>query len=224
MKPMTAVLTNIPGGTARRFETAADWLQSLGDVPLNRIIFDPLPGTATEADLLHFVERDKLCELIDGTLVEKPVGWAEAIIAANLIAHLNHYIMPRNLGVVSGADSTLRMASTGRIRLPDVVFVTRERIPKTRQAVPTLAPDLAVEILSPSNTTAEINQKLREYFESGTKLVWIIDPEKRTVAIYRRPGEPARILEASSVLDGEDVIPGFSVAVVELFRNVPAGS
>lgn len=57
-----------------RFDTAAEWLRALGDVPPQRIIFDPLPGTATEADLLHFVGRDKLCELVDGTLVEKPVG------------------------------------------------------------------------------------------------------------------------------------------------------
>src|SRR5437764_15378666 len=103
-----------------RFETAADWLHSLGDVPLERIVFDPWPGTATEADLLRLVEGDKLCELIDGTLVEKPRGWEESIIAANVIIEIGIYIKRTNAGVVSGADATLRMASNGRVRLPDV--------------------------------------------------------------------------------------------------------
>ncbi len=108
---------------------------------MERIIFDPWPGTATEADLLRFVERDKrLCELIDGTLVEKPVGWEEALIAMDLGTDLNVYVRSRNLGVVSGPDSTLRMASSGRIRLPDVSFVSLERLPVTRQKIPTLAP------------------------------------------------------------------------------------
>src|SRR4051812_48193852 len=104
-----------------RFDNGAEWLRALGDVPLNRIIFDPWPGTATEADLLRFVERDKrLCELIDGTLVEKPVGWIEALIAMNLATRLGIYVEDHKLGAVSGADSTLRMTS-GRVRLPDVV-------------------------------------------------------------------------------------------------------
>ncbi|CAA9388406.1 MAG: hypothetical protein AVDCRST_MAG64-1045, partial [uncultured Phycisphaerae bacterium] len=69
----------------RRFDNGAEWLAALGGVPLSRIIFDPWPGTATEADLLLFVERDKrLCELIDGTLVEKPVGYFESLIAGLL--------------------------------------------------------------------------------------------------------------------------------------------
>src|SRR5215208_4608538 len=91
----------------RHFDNGAEWLRALGGVPLQRIIFDPWPGTATEADLLRFVERDKrLCELIDGTLVEKPVGWIEAIIAMNLGTHLNIYASKHNLGAVSGADNT----------------------------------------------------------------------------------------------------------------------
>ncbi len=96
----------------RRFDNGAEWLRAFGGVPLERIIFDPWPGTATEADLLLFVERDKrLCELIDGTLVEKPVGYWEGVIAQELGRHLSNYVTPRNLGAVSGADSTMRMQS-----------------------------------------------------------------------------------------------------------------
>jgi Uma2 family endonuclease len=204
-----------------RFENAAEWLRALGDIPPERIIFNPLPGTATEDDLLHFVERDKLCELIDGTLVEKPVGYDEAIIATNLTIRLGAFVERADLGALSGADSTLRMASSGRVRLPDVAFISKERLPKKRGRVPTLAPDLAVEVLSQTNTAAEMAQKLREYFPSGTRLAWFIDPATRSVSVYHSPGDPTRVLTESDTLDGEQVVPGFTMPVADLFRNVP---
>jgi Uma2 family endonuclease len=222
---MTAVATPADFRPPRHFGNAAEWLAALGDIPLERIIFDPLPGTATEADLLRFIERDKrLCELIDGTLVEKPVGWIEAIIAMNIGTLLNIYVQPQNLGVVSGPDSTLRMPSTGRVRLPDVAFILSSRLPAIRQSVPTIAPDLAVEVLSESNTPREMELKLREYFESGARLAWIVDPVARTVAVYHAPGEPIRVLNEADQLDGEPVLPGFAAPVVAVFRGVPASS
>jgi Uma2 family endonuclease len=80
---------------------------------------------------------------------------------------------------------------------------------------------LAVEVLSPSNTAREIDQKLREYFESGTRLAWVIDPRSRTIAIYLSPDKPARTLSESEVIDGGDVLPGFSVAIAEFFKPLP---
>src|SRR3982750_4237210 len=219
---MTATLPPPAPAPPRRFDNAAEWLRALGGVPLERIIFDPWPGTATEADLLRFVERDKrLCELIDGTLVEKPVGYWETLIAQNLATDLGIYVREKGLGALAGADSTMRMASTGRIRLPDLCFVSRERLPRTREPVPTLAPDLAVEVLSEGNTAEEMLQKLREYFASGTRLAWIIDPATRTVAIYHGPEGPTRVLDERASLDGEQVIPGFTLPVTSLFLNVP---
>lgn len=207
----------------RRFDNAAEWLHALGDIPLERIIFDPWPGTATEADLLRLVERDKrLCELIDGTLVEKPVGYWEGLIAINLATALNNFVVPRNLGAVTGPDGTMRMKS-GRVRLPDVAFVRMDRLPKTREPIPSLAPDLVVEVLSESNTPAEIDQKLREYFASGTQFAWIIDPASLTVGVYRAAGEPTSVLDSSGTLDGDPALPGFTLAVSELFRNLPDG-
>lgn len=204
-----------------RFDNGDEWLRALGGVPLERVIFDPWPGSATEADLLLFVERDKrLCELIDGTLVEKPVGIWEGMIATLLSTALNNFVLPRNLGAVFGDGSTMRMKS-GRVRLPDVAFVSLARLPKTRDPIPTLGPDLAVEVLSESNTKPEIAQKLREYFESGTRLAWVVDPLPRTVAVYHGPGEPVAVIEESGSLDGEPVLPGFTLSVADLFRNVP---
>ena len=206
----------------RRFENGAEWLRALGDVPLERVIFDPWPGTATEADLLRLVERDRLCELVDRTLVEKPVGYWEALVAGVIVRILGNHVHDRRLGAVSGADSTMRMRS-GNVRLPDVAFVSNERLPKTRAPVPLLSPDLAVEVLSESNTPAEMEQKLHEYFQSGTRLVWFVDVNTRTVAVYRAPGKPAQVVDESGVLNGEDVVQGFSVHVAEWFRMLPTG-
>lgn len=217
--PLPSVVTFRP---PRRFDNAAEWLRSLGDVPLERVIFDPWPGTATEADLLRHVERDKrLCELVDGTLVEKPVGYFESRIAANLTARLLPLAHQNDLGGVSGADSTLRMVSSDRIRLPDVCFISKARLPRVWVAVPTVAPDLAVEVLSEGNTKAEMAQKLREYFDSGTRLVWFVEPRDRTVAVYHSAGEPTRVLDESGTLDGEQVVPGFTMLVADLFDGVP---
>jgi Uma2 family endonuclease len=112
------------------------------------------------------------------------------------------------------------MRSSGRVRLPDVAFVSNARVPAERPRVPTLAPDFAAEVLSESNTREEIAQKIREYFQSGTRLVWVIDPTTRSVAVYEVAGEPERTLTVNDVLDGGEVLPGFSLPVADLFRNV----
>jgi Uma2 family endonuclease len=208
-----------------KYETAADWLHELGDIPLQRIIMHPWPGTATEKDLLAFVERDKrLCELIDGTLVEKPVGYLESLIAAWLITELNNFAGPRKLGFVSGEGGMIRMIS-GRVRLPDVAFVSIDDLPDGKlpaDPIPSFPPTLAVEVLSETNTEREIQQKLREYFESGTKLAWLIQPATRTVAVYETYSEhPTRVLQENDVLDGGTVLPGFLFDVSRLFAGLP---
>jgi len=211
-----------PFRSPRHFQNAAEWLHDLGEIPLTRIIFDPWPGTATEADLLLLVERDKrLCELIDGTLVEKPVGLFESLIAANLIIELGAYVKRLGLGAVFGPDGTFRLQSSGRIRLPDVAFVSKDRLPKAGKAVPVLAPDLAIEVLSESNTRLEIDQKLKELFQSGTALAWVIDPSSRTVSVHAGASEQAGILTEADFLDGGAVVPGFKMPVADLFTNVP---
>ena len=208
-----------------KYANGAEWLHALGDIPLERVVMDPPPGTATEQDLLQFVERDKrLVELIDGTLVEKPVGYIESLIAGWLLTALNGFVMPRDLGFVSGPDGTIRMIS-GRVRLPDVAFVSMNDLPDRRlprEPIPTLAPTLAAEVLSETNTKAEIRQKLKEYFESGTRLAWIVDPRSRTIAVYEGPTEdPARVLTERDSLDGGSVLPGFTLAIIELFSKLP---
>src|SRR6266536_1289861 len=113
-----------PAASPAKYANGAEWLHALGDVPLERIVMDPAPGTATEDDLLVLVERDKrLVELIDGTLVEKAVGFDEAHIASMLIMLLGNFVVPRKLGAMFGEAAPIRM-KPGRVRLPDLSFIT----------------------------------------------------------------------------------------------------
>ena len=211
----------------RRYHDAEEWVHALGDVPLSRIVMDPPPGMATEQDLLRLVEReDRLVELVDGTLVEKPVGWMEARIAMVLAIALGNFINPRKLGYLAGAEGMLRMKG-GRIRLPDISFVSVEDVPPgtpPNQPVPELPPTLAVEVISEDNTAAEMRQKLKEYFGSGSRLVWMIYPRTRTVDVFEQLQEqPTRTLTVADVLDGGSVLPGFSIAVAEIFEPLSSG-
>lgn len=104
------------------------------------------------------------------------------------------------------------------VRGPDVSYWSAERLPLDQEpeGYPELAPDLGVEVLSPSNRMAKIREKMAEYFQRGVRMVWIVDPDDRTVAVYRSMDE-GRVLHENATLSGEDVLPGFSCRVAELF-------
>jgi Uma2 family endonuclease len=193
----------------------------VGDIPLHRIVFDPLP--ATEQDLLDLAGKtDRLYELVDGILVEKPMGYPEGFLAAALIGFLWAWVRPRNLGAVGAPDSMMRLAP-GLVRLPDVSFMRWDRFPNRQVQVsvpiPDLVPDLAVEILSPSNTADEIQRKRAEYFRRGTQLVWIIDPRARTVEVFTAP-TVSTLLHEADTLDGGTVLPGFTLPLHDLFAEL----
>ena len=211
-----------PAPSAASTETVADLLRRLGGIPARRVRLHPTPGTATERDLIAANESKfgtALCELVDGTLVEKPMGLEESGNSALLIMFLNSFVHPRRLGLVTAPDGPFRIES-GSIRLPDISFFARSppggKIPKG--PVAPVAPDLAVEVLSKSNTKAEIARKLREYFASGTRLAWIIDPKKQSVRVHTSPTESV-FLKADAVLDGGDVLPGFGLPLADLFPD-----
>jgi Uma2 family endonuclease len=194
----------------------------LGDIPLSRILAQPAPGSATEADLIEAQKRfDRLYELVDGVLVEKGMGYSESVLAVFLSRILLNFVEPRNLGLVSGADGTVRLFP-GLLRVPDVAFASWDRFPERKlpkEPIPSLAPDLAIEVLSPSNTSAEMQRKRDEYFASGVRLVWEIDPESRKVAVYSPDGAVV-VLEATQVLEGGAVLPGFKLELSELFGEL----
>src|SRR5271167_1219347 len=132
-------------------KTLADLRQRLGGIPLDRIWFHPAPGTASEKDVILAEAREnRLCELVDGTLVEKAVGFEEARLALRLGRLIDVHVDENDLGVCVGSDGMMRIAP-GLVRIPDVSFVSWDRLPgreSPREPIPGLAPDLAVEVLS----------------------------------------------------------------------------
>ena len=191
-------------------------------MPLSRIRFHPAPGTATEQDVLDLHDREgRLYELVDGVLVEKAVGFRESVLAGVLIQLLRNFLATHKLGTVTSPDGFMRL-SRGLVRIPDVAFVSWDRLPGRqipRTPIPDLAPDLAVEVLSPSNTAAEMERKRRDYFDSGCRLVWEVDPDARTVAVYTAPQQATVVAEGQS-LDGGAVLPGFTLPLAQLFAEL----
>jgi Uma2 family endonuclease len=202
--------------------TLADVVENLGGVPLDRILWNPRPGTATEEDAIRLADGEpkRLVELVDGVLVEKPMGYREGLFAASMMVYILGFVRARNLGVVGAPDALMRLAK-GQDRMPDISFTAWANLPSNDahlQRVGRYAPDLAVEILSPSNSRGEIERKRREYFAAGTKLVWIVDPDARTVAAYTDPVAHV-VLTASDTLDGGTVLPGFTLPLADLFND-----
>ena len=207
----------------RRFQTVDELVDWLGGIPGHRIRLVPVPVTATEQDVIDAAEHeDRLFELVDGVMVEKAMGYMESVLAVYLGELIGAFVRARNLGLVAGESGMLKLMPK-LIRIPDVSFVSWSRIPAgrmPREKVPPLAPDLAVEVLSESNTRAEMVRKRGEYFAAGGRLVWIVDPEPRTIEVYRPGGgEPTRLTEADT-LSGEDVLPGFSLPLKDLFAEL----
>jgi Uma2 family endonuclease len=175
---------------------------------------DPAPGTATEDDLLRS-SADIVCELVDGVLVEKATGYYESVLAAVLIGLVRDFLKHQDLGIVAAPDGMTRLMP-GLVRAPDVSFVSWSRLPGRKlplKAIPDLSPDLAVEILSASNSPQEMGRKLKEYFRAGTRQVWYADPETRKVRVYTSPEQ----MGEDDVLDGGDVLPGFKLSIREWF-------
>ena len=202
--------------------TLADLVERLGGVPLDRVRFRPAPGTATVQDVIDLAGRkEALCELVDGVLVEKVMGLYESRLACFLVMFLTPFVVHRNLGIVTGPDGTVQLMPD-LVRIPDVAYISWDRIPgrrQTREPIPELVPNLAVEILSASNTPGEMLAKRHDYFGAGVELVWEIDPVARTAAVYTAPLGPM-MLGAGDVLDGGTVLPGFALPLADLFGEL----
>jgi Uma2 family endonuclease len=213
---------SIATGSPTKVYTLADLLARLGDVPAHRILTQPPPGMAGESDVLEMQTRhQRLCELVDGVLVEKAMGYEASVLAMYIGAILTAFVQPKRLGLVSGADGMMRLFP-GLVRIPDVAFASWSRFPKRkipREPIPSLVPDLAVEVLSQSNTAAEMTRKVGEYFAAGVLLVWIVDPLQRIVTVFTAPDE-FTILTDNQELDGGNVLPGFQLKLAELFAEL----
>lgn len=202
--------------------TVADLQSHLGGIPLRRIRMYPPPGMATEKDVLEAERRTgRICELVDGILVEKTVGYFESRIAV-VIAHLiESFLETHNLGIVLGEAGALRLLLPNQVRIPDVCFIRWKRFPDRqlpREPIPSLAPDLAVEVLSEGNTEGEMQRKLHDYFSAGVQLVWYIDPRTRTARAFSAVDQ-CQVIEEGQSLSGKDLLPGFQLSLGELFAR-----
>jgi len=206
---------------AARIETLADLMKRLGDVPLQRVRYHPAPGTASVQDLLDLRSGEtRLCELVDGVIVEKAMGYLESALAYHIGIIIGNFVIPRQLGIVAGADGMMRLFPH-IVRMPDVSFVKLDRLPHgvAGMSAPLMAPNLAIEVLSKGNTRQEMRFKRKEYFAAGVELVWEVSPRIRVVNVYKSP-KSRETLRIGDVLSGEPVLPGFSVPLSDLFSVI----
>jgi Uma2 family endonuclease len=164
-------------------------------------------------------EAGEFCELVDGELVQmSPSFLPEARVVRTIFLLLGTFVLQHRLGEVFGPDLGYEL-TIHRVRAPDVSFVSAEKLATygNPQAFAKVIPDLVVEVISPEVKYGYLQRKIRDYFEAGVRLLWIVDPEMQTVTVYQSPLD-LRILIAADTLTGEPVIPGFSCPVGELFR------
>jgi Uma2 family endonuclease len=173
----------------------------------------------TDEEFMALPDDGDRYEVIDGELVNVGnSGMEHGNIGIFLGGLIEIFVRQHKLGVACDSSTAFKMKG-GNKRSPDISFVSKERLVGLKRLPKGFfdgAPDLVVEIISPGNTFEEIHNKIEEYFESGTRLLWVIHPDERYVLVYHSP-QPDRLLRGNDVLDGEDVILNFQVAVSELF-------
>lgn len=174
-------------------------------------------------DLWRMGEDDIRRELVNGEVIEMvPSGGIHGKLAAKVCKVLTDYVATHRSGevVVGDVGFVLNLrVDPERVRAPDVAYISAERLPEggLPQGFIRNAPDLAVEILSSSETSEQIQQKVRDYLEAGVRLVWIVAPEAKTVTVYRADGS-ARLLRDREFLEGEDVLSGLRIGLPDLFE------
>lgn len=181
----------------------------------------------TAEEFLVYPVHDAKAELVRGELrVTPPAGGPHGVATVNLVLALGSYVRAQGLGRVFGDGlgyELLRLPRT--VRVPDASYVRADRLPPEGigPGLLKLAPDLAIEVLSPSETASEIEEKLDDYLVSGTPLIWVVDPVRRTVMIVSSEA-PVRWLRAGDALDAAPVVPGFTCPVSEIFDGIAPGT
>jgi Uma2 family endonuclease len=178
-----------------------------------------LPMTAEE--LMQLPEHGQGCDLVDGELPEVPPsegedGHVAGEVAGRIAAYLTEHPAVRGDLFAAGTGFLLRR-NPDIVRAPDVAFVAGDRLPLARvPSFPQLAPDLVVEVVSPTDAASAIHEKVNQWLRAGTRLVWVLYPESQTAMVYQPDGS-ARLLRADATLDGEPVLPGFTCRLDDLF-------
>jgi Uma2 family endonuclease len=178
----------------------------------------------TPEELLAMPDGDHY-ELVDGELVERDVSALSSLVAAKLCRQVSNFCEANNLGWVFNAECGYRCFPDhpGKVRRADVSYVNRGRLPVERlsEGYVTIAPDLAAEVVSPHDSFYEVDEKVDEYLGAGVRLVWVVNPERRSVLVHRADGSVS-LLREDDELSGEDVLPGFRCRFGDLFPPLPA--
>lgn len=177
----------------------------------------------TDAEFMALNRDGHRYEIVNGELIDMGNSGAKhGYVCSTLMILLGGYVRLHKLGAMFDSSTAFKMKS-GNKRSPDISFMAKERL----QGLDDLpdgflegAPDLAVEILSPSNTVEEIDQKLVEYFDNGSRLVWVIHPRQKYVLVYRNAQEPDRLLKSNDSLAGEEIVPDFTLPIADLFQKL----
>lgn len=181
------------------------------------------PGTRpiTWEDALELPNGERY-EVIDGELKERRMSFGSSAIAMLISKFLWRWLDTGHPGFVTGSDGgyTIFPWAPGDVRMPDVSYISKARLPRVpARGWVSVAPELAVEVVSPNDRFIDVESKARDWILAGVDLVWVVVPATESVQVWRKNGERA-ILRSGEMLSGEDVLPGFEVAVADLFREV----
>lgn len=156
-------------------------------------------------------------EYVQGELIQMPATSVEhGLIGANIFLRLGPYVHEHQLGAVFFAETGFRVGD--RVLKPDIAFLSTERIPTERRKASPVPPDLAVEVVSPTDMFDRVEEKAFAYLEAGTQMVWVIAPRSKMVMVYRSETD-IKLLTCNDLLSGEDVVEGFSCEVARLFES-----
>ncbi len=175
----------------------------------------------TDEELLALPADGNKYEVLKGVLTMRPCGIEHEYIGVRLILALGDFVKNHKLGVVVGSSAGFWMANRDFLS-PNVSFIAKERLKGHKRAPKKFfdgAPDLAVEVLSPNDTVENLHEKIVDYFANGFRLVWVINPEEQVVLVYHSP-QPDQLLREGDVISGENVIPGFTFPISELFAEL----
>ena len=176
-----------------------------------------VPAHRTPMTLEEFLENDvEGYEYVKGELVSmSPTSMKHGEISSNVIRHLSFHVFEHQLGRLYTASTTFGLGD--RVVKPDVAFVSAARLPENREKGSPVPPDLAVEVVSPTDRHYDVTEKALAYLKAGTRLVWVVEPVAKTVMVYRSETD-FTVLTCEDTLTGEDVVEGFTCPVAQLFE------
>ena len=156
-------------------------------------------------------------EYVKGELIPmSPTSLEHGEIGIRIVRHLDRHVHENQLGHVYTSDTGFQVGD--RVLMPDVAFVSTARLPENRKKASPVPPDLAIEVVSPTDTQSRVSEKVQAYLDAGTSMVWVLEPVLKTVTVYR-PNDDYKLLTRRDTLTGEDVIEGFSCEVAKFFES-----